>query len=309
VVEGRPGALTRDMRQGGARLRCRTGLSPGLAPRALFQFAAAFAASVVAHAAVVAALPGRGAAPVVYREPPAEWVEAPEYVDLEPAAPAEAEEGAEVPAPLMREPAAHPPSDAPPALVDLPPPDAIPGAHAGTPVPLVGKARVDWWAAARKVPVGPLDSRDGYDALRAQIAGWNPKLVTGTYVPGDARIAHPDDMPSRRVPAAVITSVIQANANRFRVCHGAGLPNSTTISGQVLVTLVIEPDGSVSEPRDTGGTFPDDAVRRCIVHAVAHLSFPRPPNGLEQQVTIPVLLRAEEALARPDPRDTSDTPP
>ena len=52
--------------------------------------------------------------------------------------------------------------------------------------------------------------------------------------------------------------------------------------------------------------FPDDAVRRCIVRAVAQLSFPRPPNGLAQQVTVPVTLEAEEALARPDPHGTPD---
>jgi len=287
--------------QDGARLRCRTSLSPGLAPRALFQVAVPFAASVVAHAAVVAALPGRGAAPVVSAEPPAEWVEAPEPVNMEPVAPAEAEEGSEVPAP----PAVHPASDAPPALVDLPPPDAIPGVH-GAAQPLVGEARAAWWAAAKKVPVSPLDPRDGYDAIRAQIAGWNPKLVTGTYVPGGSRIAHPDEMPSRRVPAAVITSVIQASTGRFRVCHGAGLPQSATISGQVLVAFVIEPDGHVSGPRDAGGAFPDDAVRRCIVRAVAQLSFPKPPYGSAQQVTIPVMLQAEEALARPDPGGRTD---
>jgi hypothetical protein len=276
-----------------------------------FQLAVPFAASLFAHAAVVATLPVpvRGAAPVVSAEPPPEWIEAPVPVSMEPVAPAEAEEGSEVPAPQMREPAAHPPSDAPPALVNLPPPDATPGAHAGTPVPLVGKARADWWAAARKVPIGPLDSRDGYDALRAQIAGWNPKLVTGTYVPGGSRIAHPDEMPSRQVPAAVIASVIQANTNRFHVCHGAGLPQSATISGQVLVSFVVQPDGHVSEPRDAGGVFPDDAVRRCIVRTVAQLSFPKPPYGVAQQVTIPVTLRADEALARPDPRGTSDALP
>ena len=289
------------MSQDGARLRCRTGLSPGLAPRALFQVAAPFAASVIAHAAVVATLPGRGAAPVVFAEPPTEWVDAPEPVNMEPVAPAEAEEGSEVPAPpaaLPREPAAHPPSDAPPALVNLPPPDAIPGVH-GAAQPLVGKARAAWWAAARKVPVGPLDSRDGYDAIRAQIAGWNPKLVTGTYIPGGSGIAHPDEMPSRQIPAAVITSVIQANTSRFRVCQGAGLPQSATISGQVLVAFAIEPDGHVSGARDAGGAFPDDAVRRCIVRAVTQLSFPKPPYGFAQQVTIPVMLQTEEALARP----------
>src|SRR5271165_4574058 len=147
------------MSQGGARLRCRTGLSPGLAPRALLQVAMPFAASVVAHGAVVAALPGRGAAYVVSAEPPAEWVEAPESVNMEPVSPAEAEEGSEVPAPPAAqtgEPAAHAPSDAPPALVNLPPSDAIPGAHAGA--PLDGKARAAWWAAAKKTCVG-FDSR------------------------------------------------------------------------------------------------------------------------------------------------------
>lgn len=293
------------MSQDGARLLCRTGLSPGLAPRALFQVAVPFAASVVAHAAVVGGLlPGRRAAPVVSAEPPVDWVEAPEPVNMEPVAPAaEGEQGSGVPAPPAAqtgEPAEHLPSAAPPALVDLPPPDAVPGAHAGTPVPLSGKERAAWWEAARKVPVGPLDSRDRYAAIRAQIAGWNPKLVTGTYVPGGPGVTHPAEMPSRRVPAAVIASVIQTNMDRFHVCHGAGLPKSATISGEVLVAFAIEPDGHVSGPRDAGGAFPDDAVRRCVVSAVAQLSFPKPPDGSAQQVTIRVTLHAEEAQARPD---------
>ncbi len=290
--------------QAEARLRCRTGLGTGLAPRALLQVAVPLAASVIAHAAAVATLPGGRAArvasvasasiSVASAELPAEWVEAPEPVS-------EAEESPALPASpaaLSREPAAQPPSDAPapPARVELPPPDAIPGVHlAAAPD---AKARAAWWAAARQVPVGPLDSRDGYDAIRAQIAGWSPKLVTGTYVPGGARVAHPDEMPSRRVPAAVITSVLQASAGRFHVCHGAGLPLSATISGDVLVAFVLEPDGHVSGARDAGGTFPDDAVRRCVVRAVAQLSFPKPPDGAAQQVTVPVVLQTEEAQAR-----------
>jgi len=295
------------MSQDGVWLRGRTGLSPGLAPRTLFQFAAAFAASIVAHAAVVAALPGRGAALIVSAEPPAEWVEAPEPVNMEPVAPAEAEEGSEVPAPpaaQTREPAEYPPSDAPPALVNLPPSDAVPGAHAGA--PLSTEERAAWWAAAKKTCAGLVDGRDCYAAIRAQVAGWNPKLVTGTYIPGGSGIAHPDEMPSRRLPAAVITNVVQANMDRFHVCHGAGLPKSATISGQVLVTFVIEPDGHVSGPRDVGGTFPDDAVRQCIVRAVAQLSFPKPPDGSAQQVTIRITLQAEQ---RPENLDPIMLPP
>jgi hypothetical protein len=245
---------------------------------------------VIAHAAVVATLHRRSAAPAP-AEQAIEWVEALEPVNIESVAPAEAEE-LEVPVrPVAqtREPAVTPPGDAPAALVDLPPPDAIPGAHAGA--ALRGKERDAWWAAARKIPVSPLDQRDGYDAIRAQIAGWNPKLVTGTYVPGRPGIAHADEMSSRLIPPAVITRVIQGSSDRFRICRGVGLPESATISGRVLVAFVIDPDGHVSGARDAGGTFPDDAVRRCIVRAVTHLSFPRRTDGDAQQVTIPVVLQ------------------
>lgn len=288
------------MSQGEARLWCRTGLSQRFAPHALFQVAVPFGASVIVHAALVATLPSR-ATPPVSTESPTKWVEAPETVATEPVTPANADDGSELPAPpaaQTREPAAHPPSDAPPAPVNLPPPDAAPGVH-GAAQPLVGEARAAWWAAARNVPVGPLDSRDGYAAIRAQIAGWNPKLLTGTYVPRGSGAAHPDETPSRAIPATVIASVIQANAGRFRVCHGAGLPQSATISGQVLVAFVIKPDGHVSAAHDAGGmSFPDDAVRACVVRAVSQLSFPKPPDGGTQQVTTPILLDAEEAMAR-----------
>jgi hypothetical protein len=79
-----------------------------------------------------------------------------------------------------------------------------PGAHAGTPRPPGGK----------DVPVGPLDSRDGYEAIRAQIAGWDRRLITGTYKPGGSRIAHPDPMPSQRIPP-------EAPARRGAGCDGA----------------------------------------------------------------------------------------
>jgi hypothetical protein len=279
---------------------CPTGLTPGFAPRTLLQIAVPCAASVMAHAAVVATLRDRETTAVAPVEPSTAWIAAPEEVNLEPASPTGAEEGTLVPvlpAAPSREPFPRAPGEAIPERVNLPPPDAAPGAHAGTPVPLVGKARADWWAAAERVPLGPLDSRDGYDALRAQIAGWNPKLITGSYVPGRSHGAHADETAGPQIPAA-ITTVILANASRFRVCHGVGLPLSATVSGQVLVAFVLEPDGHVSGARDAGGTFPDDAVRRCVVRAVTQLPFPKPPGGVAQPLTVPVALEAEEAVAR-----------
>ncbi len=164
-----------------------------------------------------------------------------------------------------------------------------PGVHAGTPGP-PGTKDIDF-----SRPTGIR-----YEAIRAQIAGWDRRLITGTYKPGGARIAHPDEMPSERVPASVIASVVRSSAGRFHVCHGAGLPGSAGVSGEVVVTFTIETDGRVTRARDAGGTFPDDAVRRCVVRAVTQLSFQKPPLGLAQDVTIPIVLPAEEATGRPD---------
>jgi TonB family protein len=173
-----------------------------------------------------------------------------------------------------------------------------PGAHAGTPGPPGGK----------DIHLG-VETGIRYEAIRAQIAGWDRRLITGTYKPGGSRIAHPDEMPSQRVPASIIASVVGSSAGRFHVCHGAGLPGSAGVSGEVVVTFTIETDGRVTNARDAGGAFPDDAVRRCIVRAVAQLSFQKPPLGLAQDVTVPIALPAEEATARPDLRGTSDAPP
>jgi len=174
-----------------------------------------------------------------------------------------------------------------------------PGVHAGTPGPPGGKG----------IHISLFDGGIRYGELRAQIAGWDRRLLTGTYKPGGARIAHPEEMPSQRVPASVIASVVRSSAGRFHVCHGAGLPASAAFSGEVVVAFTLETDGRVTNARDLGGVFPDDAVRRCIVRAVTQLSFPKPPLGLAQDVTVPIALPAEEATARPDLRGTSDGTP
>lgn len=115
--------------------------------------------------------------------------------------------------------------------------------------------------------------------------------------------------PAHVLPSSIIASVLRSSAGRFHVCHGAGLPGGAGVSGEVVVAFTIETDGRVTNARDAGGTFPDDAVRRCIVRAVTQLSFQKPPLYLAQDVTVPIALPAEEATARPDPPGTSDAAP
>jgi hypothetical protein len=106
----------------------------------------------------------------------------------------------------------------------------------------------------------------------------------------------PDDFLAGRLPRSLIERVVNASYNRIRMCHGAGLPSSRDLSGEVIVAFVISPRGAVVEAHDAGGQFDDQAVRRCVVAAFSKLSFPPPRNGEAQQVSYPVALDPGDLL-------------
>lgn len=112
-----------------------------------------------------------------------------------------------------------------------------------------------------------------------------------------------------RVPQSVIASVVGANMGRFHVCHSAGLPSSVEVGGDVRVRFVITPEGTVSEAHDLGGTFPDEAVRQCIVRTFLSLSFTAPPRGTPQTATYSVALTGGDAVGRPGSRERMQQQP
>ncbi len=168
-------------------------------------------------------------------------------------------------------------------------------------------------------PVAPGWGPIGFDApnllqmIQRQVASWDPKAVTGKYF-----ISHgaagassgPSQYPWDRVPQSVIASVVGANMGRFHVCHSVGLPSSAEVGGDVRVGFVITPEGAVSEAHDLGGTFPDEAVRQCVVRTFLNLSFTAPPRGAPQTATYSVALAEGDGLVRPASRQgkAADTP-
>jgi hypothetical protein len=153
-------------------------------------------------------------------------------------------------------------------------------------------------------PIG-FDAPNLLEMIQRQVASWDPKAVTGKYF-----ISHhaggtssgPSQLPWDRVPQSVIASVVGANMGRFHVCHSVGLPSSVDVGGEVRVSFVITPEGTVSEAHDLGGTFPDEAVRQCVVRAFLNLSFTAPPKGTPQTATYSVALAEGDALVRPGSR-------
>jgi hypothetical protein len=152
-------------------------------------------------------------------------------------------------------------------------------------------------------PIG-FDAPNLLEMIQRQVASWDPKAVSGKYFisHGAGASSGPSQYPWDRVPQSVIASVVGANMGRFHVCHSVGLPSSVDVGGDVRVTFVITPEGTVSEAHDLGGTFPDEAVRQCVVRTFLNLSFTAPPRRTPQTATYSVALAEGDALVRPGSR-------
>jgi len=146
------------------------------------------------------------------------------------------------------------------------------------------------------VPIGR-DAPDLLEQIQRQIASWPRQIVRNGRRPASWDWKA-NEFLDGRLPPKLIAGVVRWNLERFRVCARAAVATTHGIVGDVRVAFVIAPDGVVVDARDVGGTFPDEAVRRCVVAAFARLSFPRPPSGKPQPVTYAIELPANEVPGR-----------
>jgi hypothetical protein len=146
-----------------------------------------------------------------------------------------------------------------------------------------------------QAPIG-VDAPDMLEMIQRQIASWDPHLVKDTRQRGSAT---GEDLPDPAAAVAAIDGVVHAQMRRFRTCHGVGLPGSIGVGGDVRVRLLIKEGGSVLGVRPAGGSFPDEAVRRCVLRAFMQLQFPPPPGGAAETVTYTVSLLAGDVVRAP----------
>lgn len=291
----------------------RTRLVPGsararrtLRPRLDFAMLRPLSSSVVAHAIAIAVLASRGAASVgaggdddalAVRSRLLAAIEArPTPVEASPALDVERHAP---PARAFRESYVRAPDSLEPEPAPVQPPRA---GQRGFVVP--GDSVAPGWG-----PIG-FDAPNLLEMIQRQVASWDPKAVTGKYfISHGGASSGPSQYPWDRVPQSVIASVVGANMGRFHVCHSAGLPSSVEVGGDVRVRFVITPEGTVSEAHDLGGTFPDEAVRQCIVRTFLSLSFTAPPRGTPQTATYSVALTGGDAVGRPGSRERMQQQP
>jgi hypothetical protein len=143
------------------------------------------------------------------------------------------------------------------------------------------------------VPIGR-DAPDLLEQIQRQIASWGPQQIIRNGIRPASSDWKRNDFLEGRLPPKLIAGVVRWNRERFRACDRAAVATTHGIVGDVRVAFVIAPDGAVVDARDAGGTFPDAAVRRCVVAAFARLTFPRPPSGKPQPVAYAMELPANE---------------
>jgi hypothetical protein len=144
------------------------------------------------------------------------------------------------------------------------------------------------------VPIGR-DAPDLLEQIQRQIASWGPQKIVRDGIRPASWDWKGNDFLKGQLPPKLIAGVVRWNLERFRACDRTAIATTHGIVGDVRVAFVIAPDGAVVDARDAGGTFPDAAVRRCVIAALARLTFPRPPSGKPQPVTYAIELPANEA--------------
>jgi hypothetical protein len=165
---------------------------------------------------------------------------------------------------------------------------------ATTPTPTSAPTPTPTSASTLPPPPTALFGSDPLDAIHAQIASWDPRLLKGEHkIAANARLASVADYPDRRTPRTLIDRVVATHSGQFRACHSAGLPRSALIAGFVRVAFVIDADGKVTQTRDAGGGLEDEAVRQCVVQAFGRLAFAPTRLRSPQSLTYDVQLESE----------------
>jgi TonB family protein len=89
------------------------------------------------------------------------------------------------------------------------------------------------------------------------------------------------------VPISDADRVIAGLRGRFRTCYQTGLNSDPNMSGKVIITAKVDPNGEVSSASVTQNTGLSPAVASCIANVVKRAQF-NPPGGSGSTLNIPV---------------------
>jgi Ca-activated chloride channel family protein len=74
---------------------------------------------------------------------------------------------------------------------------------------------------------------------------------------------------------------VQEQLFRLEACF-AGKP----LQGKLVLTLILNPDGTVKEVKDSSGTLKNASLKSCVLDLVRKWQFPAAKDGRDAKVTI-----------------------
>jgi TonB family protein len=114
-----------------------------------------------------------------------------------------------------------------------------------------------------------------------------PQSSASPATPGTA--SEPREVPKDARGKDEIQAVIAANRAKMRSCYDAALKNNPGIAGDLVVSFVINPDGSVksAEVNWSESELHVPELDSCAVDVLRTLKFPPSSRGLESKVNYP----------------------
>jgi hypothetical protein len=90
----------------------------------------------------------------------------------------------------------------------------------------------------------------------------------------------------------VIQHTVRDYFGTLRRCYESGLGRDSHLMGDIILSFVIGPDGSVTQVENDGGNMPDEYVVTCVLRRLEKLRFPKPEGGVVK-VVYPIAFTSE----------------
>lgn len=91
----------------------------------------------------------------------------------------------------------------------------------------------------------------------------------------------------------LLRGAFQAHLSEIRECYEKGLAKKPKLKGRVTIEFVIGGAGRVTSSSVAASRIDDDTVGTCVARAVKRWNFPKPRDGADVTVELPVLLWPE----------------
>lgn len=126
----------------------------------------------------------------------------------------------------------------------------------------------------------------------SNIGGGTKGSTTGAGAGNETKVAGPTGVAqvggsTATVPVSDADRVIAGLRPRFRSCYQTGLNSDPSMSGKVVISAQIGPNGEVSSANVASNTGLSPSVAACIASAVKRATF-SPPGGSGSTLSIPV---------------------